>query len=227
MVFHFSMVRTRRKMRRRVFPICFLLALLGISFGCTNSGDGASRSSSEPRDRQSVAPAAPESTHIEIDIPKLAFVRKVVVEKLLGRQLREHRDTNIMTWSEGSIVDTTYKRAQCIYLEGRLVSITYEFKKRPATVADALELSGLPRESASLDNAHQDHLPYRAFYAPNPDYRNPIRCCGLLLQSVSIGEDRSDIWINFANINDHFRDWPEEIRSAWFRAGGNSLSSSN
>ncbi len=144
----------------RVFPICFLLTLLGISLGCTNSGDGANRSGSESRDRQSVAPT-PESAHVAIDIPKLAFARKIVVEKMLGKPLRDQRGTNMMTWSQGSIVVTSYRHAQCTYLEGRLVSITYEFKKRPTTVADALELSGLPRESASLDNAHQDHLPYR------------------------------------------------------------------
>ena len=208
---------------RRGFLICFLLALLGISFGCTKSDEGANRSGPESRDRQSVAPR-PEPAHVDIDIPKLAFARKMVVEKMLGKPLQGQRSANMMTWSEGSIVVTTYKHAQCTYLNGRLVSITYEFKKRPATVADALELSGLPRESASLDNAHQDHLPFRAFYAPNPDYRNPVRCCGLLLQLVSIPEDLSEIWVNFANINDHFRDWPEEIRSAWFRAGGDFLS---
>jgi hypothetical protein len=163
------------------------------------------------------------AAYVEIDLPKLAFAKTDLVERALGRSERVRKDTNMMDWSEGPIVDIAYKHADCMYLRGRLVSITYKFRKRPATAADALEWTGFPREAVSLDNEHQDHLPYRAFYAPNPDYRNPIRCCGLLLQWVSIPENKDHILVNFANINDHFRDWPEEIRYEWLRAGGESI----
>jgi hypothetical protein len=158
-----------------------------------------------------------------IDIPSLAFVRRDGVNSILGMPRRAVRDSNMMTWSEGTVESVFYSRAECTFLTGRLISITYKFKTPPKTVQDALEWSGLPREAAALDNAHPDHLPFRAFYAPNPEYRNPVRCCGLLLQWVSIPENRSELWVNFANINEHYADWPEEIRSAWLRAGAKPL----
>jgi hypothetical protein len=112
-------------------------------------------------------------------------------------------------------VSASYTRAECIFLARLLVSITYRFKVRPKSAEDVLEYSGLPREAAALDKQHPSHLPFRAFYAPNPAFRNPVKCCGLLLQWVSIPEDRSEVWINFAK--------PEQIRSAWLRAGASPL----
>jgi hypothetical protein len=164
-----------------------------------------------------------QPTHVEIDLPKLAFAKADVVEKALGRPINVKKDANHEDWSEGPILNVRYKGAECLYLRGRLVQVIYTFKKRPTKAEDALEWTGFPREAASLDNEHENHLPYRAFYAPNAAYRNPIHCCGLLFQWVSISEAMNEIWVNFANINDHFLDWPEEIRSAWLRAGGESI----
>jgi hypothetical protein len=208
-------------MNLRTLLLCFLLISAAISVSCSSSATD-NRLPAKPSDQQLLAPTD-QAKHFEMDIPKLAFVRKDSVEKVLGRPLRVEKDSNSMSWSEGPVSFDTYNHAECVYFRGRLVSITYKFKNRPPTAADVLERSGLPGESVMLDNAHDDHLPYRAFYAPNPDYRNPIRCCGLLLHWVSIPEDRSEITVRFANINDHFRYWPEEIRSAWLRAGGDFI----
>ena len=43
--------------------------------------------------------------------------------------------------------------------------------------------------------------------------------CPHLSSWVSIPEDLSHISVNFANINEHYAEWPEEIQSAWLRAG--------
>ena len=153
-----------------------------------------------------------QPTHVEIDLPKLAFAKADVVEKALGKPVNVKKDANSEDWSEGPILNVRYKGAECLYLRGRLVQVIYTFKKRPTKAEDALEWTGFPREAVSLDNEHENHLPYRAFYAPNAAYRNPIHCCGLLFQGVWITEAMNEIQVNFANINDHFLAWPEEIR---------------
>jgi hypothetical protein len=161
--------------------------------------------------------ALDQPIHVEIDLPKLALARKTAIDKILGPPTKTQNETNTL---DLPISVVQYKRAECTFFRDRLVSIIYKFKKRPSTAADALEWSGLPRSAVSLDNEHANHLPYRAFYAPNPDYRNPIRCCGLLLQWVSIPEDLGEIHVNYANSNYHFKEWPVEIQSEWSRAGG-------
>lgn len=193
--------------------------------GCTvadKSASDAPAAQQKPKPPEKVSSPA-RSRHVLIDMPRLAFARMAEVNSVLGMPRQVKSNANVMAWSEGAVTSAFYSRAQCDFLAGHLVSITYKFKTKPKTAEDALEWSGLPREAADLDNNHPDHLPYLAFYAPNPQYRNPVRCCGLLLQWVSITEDRGEIQINFANINEHYADWPLEIRSSWLRSGASPL----
>lgn len=164
-------------------------------------------------------PTPPEALRILIDIPKLAFAKRAEVSRVLGTSRKVMQDTNMANWSQGTVLTVMYPRAESTFLTGRLVSITYRFKSSAKTAADVLEQSGLPREAAALDRAHSDHLPFRATL----NSKNPLSCCGLLFQWVSIPEDRSHIWVNFANINERFADWPIEMRSAWVRAGATPL----
>jgi hypothetical protein len=113
-----------------------------------------------------------------IDIPSLAFARRDGVNSILGMPRRAVRNSNMTTWSEGTVESVFYSRAECTFLTGRLISITYKFKTPPKTVQDALEWSGLPREAAALDNAHPDHLPFRAFYPRIPNTAIPFAAVG-------------------------------------------------
>lgn len=200
--------------------VVFSVALAG---GCNAPDRPVSNISAPKADDTEKPSSSARLRHVVIDIPKLAFARQTSVNSALGAPKKVKRDSNIADWREGAVTSVLYSRAECTFLEGRLVSITYTFKIRPKSAEDVLEYSGLPREASALDNANPGHLPFRAFYAPNPAYRNPVRCCGLLLQWVSIPEDRSEVWVNFANINEHYADWPEQIRSAWLRAGASPL----
>jgi hypothetical protein len=200
-------------MRPRILPLYFVIAIITISFACNNPGS-ANRQVETPTRR----PA-----HIEVDIPSLVFAKEDAVGKVLGASIGSQDDAFRTDLGEVPVITKFYSRATCQYFQGRLVKIRYSFQTAPATAADALEWSGFPRASVSLDHEHADHLPYLAIYVRNASYRNPIRCCGIMLQYVSIGADRSDIEVNFANMNERFRDWPEEIRSEWFRAGGDTF----
>jgi hypothetical protein len=132
--------------------------------------------------------------------------------------------SNMTDWSEGRVVETRYGNGnETRYLRDRLVSITYRFPKgkKPSTIEGALESFGFPPDAKSLDQ--QSSSGFRAFDAPNPSYRNPLRCCGLVFQMVDIPADVSQIWVNFVNINDHFEDWPDEMKTAWREAGMASI----
>jgi hypothetical protein len=130
-------------------------------------------------------------------------------------------DRNISGWSEGEVVQAKYRQAECTFLAGRLVSITYkaDSKRRPKTLVGALTAFGFPQEAANLGRG----VPYRAMYTPNPEYRNPVRCCGLVFHLVSIPANFDEIWIVYANINLHFAEWPIEMQLAWKLAGGPRL----
>ena len=164
-----------------------------------------------------VVMSQPSAARILINLPKLAFATFDEVGRVLGKPSRVTVDHNSETWSEGEITEAIYRRAECNFLSGRLIVITYTFTKatRPATVADALVTCGLPEEAANLSNFPPYHARYPA---------NPLRCCGLLFHFVSIPEDFSSIWVVFANMNLHFTEWPSQTQEAWRRAGGPKLS---
>lgn len=163
------------------------------------------------------------SKHPLIDLPKLAFQKQSAVNKLFGKPIATHLSPSwhgFIEWSEGPVRYVKYRGAECTYFRGLLVWISYRFKVRPQTAVEALELTGFPREAVSFDS-HPNHLPFDAFYAPNRDYRNPIRCCGgRMFFRVMIQEGIDTVEVMYANTNEHFGCWPAEIRAAWLRAGG-------
>lgn len=125
-----------------------------------------------------------------------------------------------MSWQEGRVTDAEYANgSEALYLSDRLVSLHYNIpeKKRPRSVVAALEMFGLPARAALLDP--NDESGFRAFDAPNPEYRHPLRCCGLSFHMVQFPSDFSEIWVNYININNHFVCWPEEMKTAWRKAG--------
>jgi hypothetical protein len=140
------------------------------------------------------------------------------VGRVFGKPSRVTADRNISGWSEGEITEAIYRRAECSFLSGRLIAITYTFGKtdRPWTVREVLEACGLPREAETLSGGA---LPYHAMYPSNP-----LRCSGLAFHLVSIPEDFSSVWVVFANMNLHFPEWPRATQEAWRRAGGPKLS---
>jgi hypothetical protein len=159
----------------------------------------------------------PSTARAVLDLPKLAFATFDEVGRVLGKPSRVTVDHNSETWSEGEVIEAIYRRAECSFLGGRLIAITYTFSKatRPATVTEALVICGLPAEAANLSS----FPPYHAMYPTNP-----LRCCGLAFHFVSIPEDFSSIWAVFANMNLHFSEWPNQTQEAWRRAGGPKLS---
>jgi hypothetical protein len=207
-----AIVMLGSRMRRKLLLIA-MLAVIG-SVSCTSS----SRTSSETTRS---APA-----HLVIDVPGLAFAKSAAVRKVLGPPTMWTKSKNGRNWSEGPVVEARFKRTECTFFWDRLIGIDYAYSRKPADAAEALEWAGLPRSAVSLDGDHADHLPFRAFYAPTAEYRNPIRCCGgLVLYWVSIPADRSLVRVTYANINDRFADWPDEIRQAWLRKGGPAIAS--
>jgi hypothetical protein len=164
----------------------------------------------------------PSTTHVVINLPQLAFAPIEEVNRLLGKPTRLTLDHNSATWSEGEVTSADYRRAECSFLDKRLITITYRFVKtsRPTTVADELMASGFPREATTLSN----FPPYHADYIPGSSDSNPVKCCGLVFHLVYIPEDLSEISVVFANMNEHFAEWPNETREAWTRAGGPKLS---
>lgn len=154
-----------------------------------------------------------------IDLPRLAFAPQNSVSQALGKPVRVKAGVSMTTWREGVILDVTYHKADCTFLDGRLAAIEYRFAKLPQNVGDALVSTGFPR------NALPSTPPYFAMYSNNRKYSNPIRCCGgLLFHNVSIIEDFTHIWVAFANVNLHFSEWPQETKDAWQLAGGPKLS---
>jgi hypothetical protein len=155
---------------------------------------------------------------VVLNLPALVFAPFEEVGRVLGKPSRITADRNISYWSEGEITEAIYRRAECSFLSGRLISITYTFAKtaRPWTVTEALAACGLPKEAENLSGGV---LPYHAMYPSNP-----LRCCGLALHLVSIPEDFSHVWVVFANGNLHFQEWPRATQEAWRRAGGPKLS---
>lgn len=158
------------------------------------------------------------STHVVLNLPKLVFAPFEEAGRVLGKPSRVTVDHNSETWSEGEVIEAIYRRAECSFLSGRLIAITYTFAKatRPTTVTEELVTCGLPKEAANLSGGH---LPYHAMYPANP-----LRCCGLAFHFVSMPEDFSSIWVVFANMNLHFTEWPSQTQEAWRRAGGPKLS---
>lgn len=150
-----------------------------------------------------------------IDIPHLVFRPESEVDRLLGKPTHKNTTSNTMAWHEGKITDTTYKSgAEGQYLSGRLTSLTYVFpaSQKPSSLSAALELAGLPKEAASLGNGSPI---LRASIAGG----NPLNCCGLTFQLVQVSEDFSYIWVNYVNINEHYKCWPQNMRVAWKSAG--------
>lgn len=162
-------------------------------------------------------PFQPSTAHVILNLPKLAFAPLEEVGRVLGKPSRVTVDHNSVSWSEGEVIEAIYRRAECSFLSGRLIAITYTFAKttRPTTVTEELAACGLPKRAASLSS----FPPYLAMYPSNP-----LRCCGLAFHLVSIPEDFSSIWVVFANMNLHFQEWPSETQEGWRRAGGPKLS---
>lgn len=156
-----------------------------------------------------------------IDIPGLAFANRDAVNKALGKPLKIERDGNLTNWKEADILQVTYRRAICGFLDERLVNINYRFDGRLSTAADLLAASGFPESAVAIDT--DGHLPFGAMLKP---YGNPIRYHGVVYYSVLFGEDLSAIDVVIASVNDHFSEWPEGTRRAWLDAGGPNLSSS-
>lgn len=189
---------------------------------------GAQQPGPAPTDGSAVGPAKVAKpvagpTHVAIDLPRLVFAPSEDVGRVLGNPLRRTATENVMDWREGDVVEAVYRRAICTFLQGRLVAIEYTFDKgsRPKTLTDALVASGLPPTAAAL-NRSQAY--FRAEYTENPAFRNPLRCCGLVFHLVSIPlETLEEIDVVFANINLHFREWPNETQEAWQRAGAPRL----
>jgi len=160
---------------------------------------------------------------VVVDIPSLAFRTRSEVAAKLGEALMTTHDSNQMNWREGEMFVVKYRRASCQFLAGRLVTMRYTFErsKRPASVSAALEICGFPAEEVNQDGST---FPWRAFLAPNPAYRNPIQCCGLVFDWVSFPEDGSFIDVSYINPGHHYNDWPQETQATWLRLGGQRLS---
>jgi hypothetical protein len=163
-----------------------------------------------------------DSFPLIIDLPKLAFLPKTAVDRVLGKPIKTVGVSNPKDWWERAQITTYYHRAECTFLSGRLVNVIYSFdkKKRPHSAREALMSCGFPSRAADLDTG----LPWRAKYAGNPGYRNPLRCCGLVFHWVALGENLDEIIVVFASLTDHFDDWPEEFKQEWRHAGGPALS---
>jgi hypothetical protein len=170
--------------------------------------------------QERTSPQQERAVKVLVDIPKLAFRPKLEVERAIGKPKRTRIDSNNMRWHEGTVITAEYPNGStAVYLSGRLVSLTFNIPapSRPKTVAEALSMFNLPPEAASLDSPGA--AGYRAFNAPNPDYRNPLRCCGLSFHLVQFPSTFSQIWVNYININTHFVCWPVEMQTAWKMAG--------
>lgn len=92
------------------------------------------------------------STPKIIDLPKLAFAPVKDVSRVLGKPMRVSPGANMMDWREGDVASAKYRTADCVFLDGRLVSITYKFNsaKRPTNLQDALVSTGLPPQAVML-----------------------------------------------------------------------------
>jgi hypothetical protein len=151
-----------------------------------------------PAERQSAIPPV-------IDIPRLAFAPRDTVNKVLGKPVKVASDRNLTNWKEADLIQVTYRRAVCGFLDGRLVNIEYQFAKHLSTAAELLSASGFPESAAAVDDGH---LPFRAMLNP---FKNPISYRGVVYYSVLFGEHLNEISVVIASVNDHFADWPDGL----------------